>query len=591
MRTSTAIFVLAVACILVGAPLKTSGDPFVRVRGHELVYDREPFHFVGANLAIMHGAANRAAAETVLREAARDGLRVARIWAFGEGDANAAPALRENYLFRAGPEGWVEAGPRHLDRVIAAAGRVGIKLIITLANNWSDYGGVPRYLRWSGQWRDDVYGAADRFYSDARARAAYRAHVERLLHRANQVTGVPYRDDPTILAWELMNESTVSTPAGVKARQAWVTEMAGLIHATDHHHLVTPGVSVYRTERERREWLAVCRLPEVSFCDAHLYPEDLLRNREPALLELTLDDPVQLAHFVAEKPFVLGEFGVHGDADGSWLGQPRGAWLARILERLRFDDVAGGLVWLYQPRGGDDRRHGISVGDPSAEPVRDAMRAAAGKRALPEDAANPDLGPQVGEVPLMPLHAEFAGQAAVVPTARANASSLRLSWDPPSFERASWEATGFYDGGAVAHVWGTETGWYEYQYEVVAPEKAARAQARLPFPVELTVRARVSSEFPGTLSPPDGTSAFDVSLDGQAIASAVAPRDDGRGGWVQVRTTDPAALQAAVSVGPHRLRFTVAPGPHANGLCLYGRPGDKPAGEGRTATVELRVDR
>ena len=91
-----------------------------------------------------------------------------------------------------------------------------MRLVITLANNWSDYGGVPRYLRWAGVREEAAYGAADRFYSDPKLRAWYRAHLERLLKRRNQVTGVPYRDDPTILAWELMNESTVSTAAGAR---------------------------------------------------------------------------------------------------------------------------------------------------------------------------------------------------------------------------------------------------------------------------------------------------------------------------------------------------------------------------------------
>src|SRR6185436_12191317 len=37
-------------------------DPFVRVAGAELVLDGKPFHFVGANLAVMHGPAQRAGA-------------------------------------------------------------------------------------------------------------------------------------------------------------------------------------------------------------------------------------------------------------------------------------------------------------------------------------------------------------------------------------------------------------------------------------------------------------------------------------------------------------------------------------------------
>jgi mannan endo-1,4-beta-mannosidase len=552
---------------------------------------------VGANLAIMHGPKNRAAAEAVLAGAAQDGVHVGRVWAFGEGDADAPAWLRDNFLFRAGPEGWVEGGPKQLDRVIAAAGRAGVRLVITLANNWSDYGGVPRYLRWAGVHEDSAYGVEDRFYSDAKMRAWYRAHLERLLERRNAVNGVPYRDDPTILAWELMNESTVATTAGAEARKAWVAEMAALIHSRDAHHLVTPGVSVYRTESERRDWLSVCELPGVDFCDAHFYPEDLLKNRDSALLEAALDDVVQLGHFVAGKPVVFGEFGVHGDADGNWDHQTRGYWMGRVFERLRFDGAAGGIVWIYQPAGGEDRRHGISVGETGAEGPRAAIRQAAAKRPLPVDALNPDLGPHIGEVPLMALHAEFTGKGAVVPRLKAGADgsvgAVHVTWDPGAYERAAWEATGLYDGGAIAHAWGTETGWFEYVYEIVSPEAAAtkRAAPRRPRePYALTLRARVSSEFPGAKSPPDGASAFEVTLDGMSIGTATAARDDGKGAWVELRTSQPDVLHAAVGVGKHKLRFVVPTGPHAHGLCIYGKPGEKGGAGGRTGPIELRVE-
>jgi mannan endo-1,4-beta-mannosidase len=605
MGVRIAILLLAVLCVVVGAPLRTNGDPFVRVNGHDLTIDRKPLYFVGANLSVMHGPRNRAAADEVLQGAAKDGLRVGRVWALGEGEANAPAWQRDAFLFRAGPDGWIESGPQHLDRVIAIAGRVGLRLIITLSNNWSDYGGVPRYLKWAGQRESEAqaYGASDRFYSDPKAKAAFRAHVERLLKRHNTLTGIPYKDDPTILAWELMNESTVSTDAGAQARRAWIVEMAKLVHGLDDHHLVMSGVSVYRTESERREWLAVCKLPEIDFCDAHIYPEDLLRNRDPALLEASIDDFVQLAHHVASKPVILGEFGIHGDEQGNWERQPRGYWMGRILERLRFDGASGGLVWLYQAQDGADERHGISVGAPAAEGTRAAIREAAAKRIMPADAVNPDLGPHVGEVPLMPLHAEFVGKESAVPRIvdRPGSAGPRLTWEPSAYDRAAWEATGIYDGGAVAHVWGTETGWFEYAYEVVTPEAARNEKsdkpakppkpARVRLPYALTVRARVSSEYPGSLSPPNGSTTFEVTLDGISVGTATAPRDDGRGAWVEVRTGKSDVLHAAMLPGKHRLRFVVSPGPKAHGLCIYGKPGEKGGASGRTGPIELKIDR
>ncbi len=580
------------------------GDPFVRVRGNQLVRDGQPFRFVGANLAIMHGPDNRAAAADVLAAAARDGIQVGRIWALGEGEADAAPWLRDNFLFRAGPDGWIDAAVIHLDQVIATAGKLGIRLIITLSNHWSDYGGVPRYLRWAGQWRDDVYGVGDRFYSDPKARTAYRAHVLRLLGRTNHLTGVRYRDDPTILAWELMNESAVATTAGARARRAWIAEMARLIHATDPNHLVTPGVGGYRFERERQDWLAICRLPEVDYCDGHIYPEELLGNRDLSLMDASLDDYVRLAQTIAAKPFVLGEFGVRGDDAGIWRGQPRPFWATRILERLRFDGAAGGLVWIYQRANGADRAHGISVGPHGADPTADALRAAMSTAAagLTADSGNPPpdgFNPSITVAPdaggLMPLRAMFAGPSPSVPLVRVDEPApraLTITWEPTAFARADWEASGIYGGGAIEHAWGGETGWFEYEYEIepTSPAAPANAKSTSRGKATLTVRARVSSEYPGSLSPPDGASAFEISLDGFRLGRAVAPRDDGNGRWVTVRATTGAGPRNPLTPGRHRLRFTVWPGPCAHGLAIYGRPGDKPVPGAETGPVELRVE-
>lgn len=44
------------------------------------------------------------------------------------------------------------------------------------------------------------------FFTDPSCRAMYRAHVAALAGRRNSVTGQLYRDDPTIMAWDLINE-------------------------------------------------------------------------------------------------------------------------------------------------------------------------------------------------------------------------------------------------------------------------------------------------------------------------------------------------------------------------------------------------
>ncbi|THU51317.1 hypothetical protein C4D60_Mb06t29750 [Musa balbisiana] len=46
----------------------------------------------------------------------------------------------------------------------------------------------------------------DDFYTNPVVKGYYKNHIQRLLTRINSITNVAYKDDPTIMAWELINE-------------------------------------------------------------------------------------------------------------------------------------------------------------------------------------------------------------------------------------------------------------------------------------------------------------------------------------------------------------------------------------------------
>jgi mannan endo-1,4-beta-mannosidase len=53
--------------------------------------------------------------------------------------------------------GTQEINLKPFDKVIAAAEKTGMKLIVTLTNNWADYGGMDVYTtNLGGQYHDDV---------------------------------------------------------------------------------------------------------------------------------------------------------------------------------------------------------------------------------------------------------------------------------------------------------------------------------------------------------------------------------------------------------------------------------------------------
>jgi mannan endo-1,4-beta-mannosidase len=573
-----------VQALLLAALLTTSSSPgFVAVRGADFVLDGKRWAFVGANLEVMHGADNRARADETIAAAARDGLRVGRIWALGEGPPDAPEHDRRHTLFRAGPDGWLDGGPAQLDRVVAAARQHGLRLVVVLANQWGDYGGVPQYLRWAGLDPRDT----DRFWSDGRARALYRAHVERLLARVNALTGVRYADDPTILAWELINESHVHSDEAARARLAWIREMGALVHARAPRQLVSAGVWGYGTRRERALWLEACRLREIDYCDSHLYPEGTDAVSDALRLDAYVDDRAQLARFVARKPLVVGELGFQTWAAAApFLGQPRAVWFARVLQRVAQDGGGGALAWILQPWSGKERDFGIYVDRDTTDDVRAALREAArAAAARPPRVDNPALGARRGAAPLYDPYVTVEQPSAPARFER-DAGALVARLDPTAFRRARFERAGAYrpPDGARPHAYGDGDG--RLVYEVAPPADFLSIRA-----VEL--RARLSAEVPGVAPPGDRRrSRVLVRLAGVELGAIDVAPDDGEGRVETVRLTAPARLRALAArlraPGPHPLELVVAPGPAQHGLCVYGAATARRDEDPRTIELVLR---
>lgn len=89
--------------------------------------------------------------------------------------------------------------------MISEAGRYGMKLILSLVNNYEDSGGKKQYVEWARNQGQHI-SSDDDFFTNSLVKGYYRNHIKAVLTRQNRITGVAYRDDPTIMAWELMNE-------------------------------------------------------------------------------------------------------------------------------------------------------------------------------------------------------------------------------------------------------------------------------------------------------------------------------------------------------------------------------------------------
>ena len=179
-------------------------NPFVRQRNGRFVIGNSPFRFVGANVALMYRDEDRERMPETLRQAAQAGIKVVRVWAFGEGGPNDVKPITDladwprHHSFRLAPGQWNEDAFVHLDRVIAEAAKNNIYVQLCLTNWWRDTGGVTQYLRWAGinDAADDNFKfginneKAILFYSNPETRRLYREHLEKLATRTNTITGM-----------------------------------------------------------------------------------------------------------------------------------------------------------------------------------------------------------------------------------------------------------------------------------------------------------------------------------------------------------------------------------------------------------------
>lgn len=303
-------------------------DPFVRRAGSGLYLDGRPFRFAGANNYYLMYAAPGSVDDVVSRASAA-GLTVLRTWGWldiGNADGSNSVRGKQNGVYF---QYWDGSGPAyndgvdglaHLDAVVARAGRAGIKLVIPFTNNWSDFGGMDQYVRWAGDANHDD------FYTDPRIVGWYEGWIAHLLNHVNPLTGLAYKDDPTIMTWELGNEPRCKGsglyPASASCRTGtltgWADRISRYIKSIDRNHLVSVGdEGFYCTDPGGSDWttncgegvdtVAMASLPAVDVLSFHLYPDGWGKTAAWGTTWITshVRDALRI-----HKAVMLGEFGL-----------------------------------------------------------------------------------------------------------------------------------------------------------------------------------------------------------------------------------------------------------------------------------------
>lgn len=310
---------------------RRNNSSFVKRGGDKLTLDGKPYRFTGLNVYNANSRFNcwyplqdGDALERSLKHIGSG--RVMRAWFF------------QHLATAEGARDWSA-----FDKTLAVARRNGVKVIPVLGDQWG--GGCEG-------WRDTPsgYKTSSWYQSGYRSAAgsapglpqSYRDFVAAVTRR--------YRDDPTVLAWQLMNEAESKTsvdgeclPDAAAVLRTWAGDMARLVKRIDPNHLLSIGtIGGGQCGTSGDEYKSLHDIPEVDLCEYHDYSLEAMPGDQWNGLTVRLRQAQNLG-----KPLFIGEAGIRPEHLGGTL-EARAALFKAKMDAQFAAGISGYLMWAWR---------------------------------------------------------------------------------------------------------------------------------------------------------------------------------------------------------------------------------------------------
>lgn len=331
-----------------GAATPSPSTGFVTRQGSQLMLNGKPFKYTGANY---YYGTNRNNMPSGISSGFNDGQmdqdladldtalkgrdKVLRIWFF------------QRQATVAGKRDWAA-----FDHTLKVAAAHGYKVIAVLTDQYGTidgpYKSLPFYTK---GYRSDIWPTST---------TTYYSYVQQVVAR--------YKDDPTIMAWQLVNEgkadsnasgSCPSEDAAFSALYSFTKTMTTLIHSIDPRHLISDGL-LYNNcgiHAGTTHYAQIANLPYNDLYEYHDY------SGPTVTASRDFTDLVTQAT-AAKRPLIVGEVGVDRSIG---LTARANAMAAKYKVWASYPAVAGVTPWVWNPLtrlGSIDRYFDIGPGDP-----------------------------------------------------------------------------------------------------------------------------------------------------------------------------------------------------------------------------------
>ncbi|KAG8953487.1 hypothetical protein FRC04_002329 [Tulasnella sp. 424] len=312
---------------------------FVRTSGQKFTLNGSTYTVVGSNAYwLAQFPATQADLDQAFADIAATGATTVRTLGFNDVTSPSGTY----YQIWSGSTPTINYGSDGLgkfDQVVASAKAHGLRLIITLTNNWSDYGGMDVYVK-------QILGSAnhDLFYTDASVIQAFKNYIAVWINR--------YRNEPTILAWELANEPRCRGSTGTWTGNCttstitqWAKDISAYIKGLGSCHLVGIGdegmglagdTSYPYTTSEGLDFATNLAISTIDFGTAHSYPVGWGQTSDPVgwgSAWITNHATIQKQ---LNKPVILEEYGVPSNQYSTYE-----TWLSTVIS----SGLTGDLIW------------------------------------------------------------------------------------------------------------------------------------------------------------------------------------------------------------------------------------------------------
>ena len=348
---------LAVLLLLMAV---STARAFVSVSGGLLLRNGEPYRFVGTNLwyaPILASTGQGGDRQRLARELdALSAIGVSNLRVLVGSDGPRGVRTKVEPTLQEAPGLYNDTLLDGLDYFMAEAARRDMQVVLYLNNSWEWSGGYAYYLEQAGEVSAPLSSEVSwqaycqyqsRFSTNRRAQQLFLDHVRFIVTRTNRYTGLPYADDPALMAWQIGNEPRAFSPEVKEPFARWLSETAALIRSLDANHLISIGTEgIIGCEGDTALYRRISSDPNIDILNLHIWPSNwgwASKTVDDGDLERSVGETLRYinAHVALGrqlgKPVVIEEFGFPRDGGSRGVGTPvlaRDIYYDFILSRL-----------------------------------------------------------------------------------------------------------------------------------------------------------------------------------------------------------------------------------------------------------------